>query len=67
MLKANLNAQIEQKEKELYNLEQDLKKMERLIEGLQKQKNILLSRRSDLMIKITDLQDEMEGDDKLWQ
>lgn len=33
MIIANIQAQIEQKEKELYDLEQDLKKMERLIES----------------------------------
>ena len=61
MLRSNVQAQIEQKEKELYSVEEDILKLGRLIDGLKKQESILLSSRSDLIWKIEELKEELNN------
>ena len=61
MIRSNIQAQIEQKEKELYNLEEDILKLGRVIDGLKKQESILLSNRSDLIWKIEELKEEINN------
>ena len=65
MIQANINAQLEQLEKESYKLKTDIEKIQRLIDGLSKQKQILISNREDILYKIEELTDQ--EDDKLWQ
>ena len=60
MLKANIEAQIEALHQEAYSLKMDIDKIQRLIDGLQKQKEILLSNRRDVLYKIEDLEDQEE-------
>ena len=62
MLIANIKAQIEQKEKELYDLESEILKLGRIIDGLKQQEKILLSNRSDLIWKIEELKEELGND-----
>ena len=67
MLMANLDAKLEELEKSLYQTEEDIRRLDRLIEGITKQKNILLTQRSDLVWKISEVKDEMDGGEKIWQ
>lgn len=60
MLKANLEAEIEAKEKELYRVDQDIWKMANIIAGLNKQLEILRSNKVAIETKIDDLRDQME-------
>ena len=62
MLLANIKAQIEQKEKELYSVEEDILKLGRVIDGLKKQESILLSSRSNLVWEIEELKEELNND-----
>ena len=61
MIRSNIQAQIEQKETELYNLEEDILRLGRVIDGLKKQESILLSNRSDLIWKIEELKEEINN------
>ena len=60
MLKANLEAEIEAKEKELYGVDQDIWKIANIIAGLNKQLDILRSNKVAIETKIDDLRDQME-------
>lgn len=60
MLKANIQAQLDQKEKELYQVDQDIWKLARVISGLHKQLDILRSNKTAIESKIDDLKDQME-------
>lgn len=60
MLKANLEAEIEAKEKELYRVDQDIWKIANIIAGLNKQLEILRMNKVALESKIDDLRDQME-------
>lgn len=62
MLKANIQAQLDQKEKELYQVDQDIWKLARVISGLHKQLDILRSNKTAIESKIDDLKDQMEED-----
>ena len=61
MIRSNIQAQIEQKEKELYQVEEDILRLGRVIDGLKKQEGILLSNRSDLIWKIEELKEEINN------
>ena len=60
MLKANIQAQLDQKEKELYQVDQDIWKLANVISGLHKQLDILRSNKTAIETKIDDLKDQME-------
>lgn len=60
MIKANLDAEIEALEKELYSVDQDIWKMANIISGLNKQLEILRSNKVAIETKIDDLRDQME-------
>lgn len=59
MIKANITAQIEAQESRLKEVEDNILKLGRLIDGFKRQQSILLSERSDIIWKIEDLK-EME-------
>ena len=63
MLKANLLAEIEAKENELYKVRVEQGRLKRLISSLMKELQILDIREQDLIIKLSDLNDKMEGVD----
>lgn len=60
MLIANIEAQIEAKEKELHDVEDDILKIGKVIDNLKAQEKALLSRRSDLIWKIEELKEDNE-------
>ena len=62
MVRANITAQIEQLEKDLYSTEEELKKLYNLVEGIKKQRNILLEKRSDLVWKIEELKEDLKDE-----
>ena len=64
MLAANKDAKLEALYHELQICENDIRRIDNLIDSLTKQKNILLTRRSDLNFEISDLDDE---EDKKWR
>lgn len=61
MLKANLEAELEAKELELYKVDQDIWKIANIISGLNKQLEILRSNKTSIESKIDDIKDKMEG------
>ena len=63
MLKANLLAEIEARNNELYKVRADQGRLKRLISSLMKELQILDTREQDLIIKLSDLNDKMEGED----
>lgn len=60
MLKANLEAELEAKELELYKVDQDIWKLANIISGLNKQLEILRSNKAAIETKIDDIKDQME-------
>ena len=60
MLIANLEAQIEAKEKELHDVEDDILRIGKVIDNLKAQEKALLSKRSDLIWKIEELKEDNE-------
>lgn len=60
MLMANIEAQIEAKEKELHDVEDDILKIGNVIDNLKAQEKALLSKRSDLIWKIEELKEDNE-------
>lgn len=61
MLKANLEAELEAKELELYKVDHDIWKISNIIAGLNKQLEILRSNKTSIESKIDDIKDKMEG------
>lgn len=62
MLKANIEAQIEQKTEQLNQIDKDIWKLANVISGLYKQLEILRKEKEDLEYKIEDLQEELENE-----
>jgi archaellum component FlaC len=62
MLKANIQAQIEQKTQQLNQVDKDIWKLANVISGLNKQLEILRKEKEDLEYKIEDLQEELEDE-----
>lgn len=62
MLKANIQAQIEQKTQQLNQVDKDIWKLANVISGLHKQLKILRREKEDLEYKIEDLQEELEDE-----
>ena len=60
MLIANIEAQIEAKEKELHDVEDDILRIGKVIDNLKAQEKALLSKRSDLIWKIEELKEDNE-------
>ena len=60
MLIANIEAQIEAKEKELHDVESDILRIGKVIDNLKVQEKALLSKRSDLIWKIEELKEDNE-------
>lgn len=60
MLIANIEAQIEAKEKELHDVESDILRIGKVIDNLKAQEKALLSKRSDLIWKIEELKEDNE-------
>lgn len=60
MLKANLEAELEARELELYKVDQDIWKIANIISGLNKQLEILRSNKTAIESKIDDIKDQME-------
>lgn len=60
MLKANLEAELEAKELELYKVDQDIWKIANIISGLNKQLEILRGNKAAIESKIDDIKDQME-------
>lgn len=60
MLIANIEAQIEAKEKELHDVEDDILKIGKVIDNLKAQEKALLSKRADLIWKIEELKEDNE-------
>ena len=63
MLKANLLAEKEAIENELYKVRVDQGRLKRLSSSLMTELQILNTREQDLIIKLSDLNDKMEGED----
>ena len=61
MLRSNIEAKLERKEKELYILEQDSKKLRNLITSLESQVRITEIQIKDLKDDIKELQEELEA------
>ena len=62
MLKANIQAQIEQKTQQLNQVDKDIWKLANVISGLNKQLEILRKEKEDLEYKIEDLQEVLEDE-----
>ena len=62
MLRSNLEAKLERKEKELYTLEQDNIKMGNLIKSLEAQIRITEIQIKDLKDDIKDIEEELQYD-----
>ena len=62
MLKANIQAQIEQKTQQLNQVDKDIWKLAKVISGLNKQLEILRCEKKDLEYTIEDLQEELDND-----
>ena len=62
MLKANTEAKLQREEQKLKEVEDNLIRMDRLLESYKKICNQLLSDRSDIIWKIEELKEEMEND-----
>lgn len=60
MLIANIEAQIEAKEKELHDVESDILRIGKVIDNLKAQEKALLSKRSDIIWKIEELKEDNE-------
>ena len=60
MLKANLEAELEARELELYKVDQDIWKIANIISGLNKQLEILRGNKAAIESKIDDIKDQME-------
>ncbi len=60
MLKANLEAELEARELELYKVDQDIWKIANIISGLNKQLEILRVNKAAIESKIDDIKDQME-------
>ena len=60
MLRSNIEAKLESKEKELYILEQDNKKMRNLIKSLETQIRITEIQIKDLKDDINELEEELQ-------
>ena len=60
MLRANLEAELEARELELYKVDQDIWKIANIISGLNKQLEILRSNKTAIESKIDDIKDQME-------
>ena len=60
MLIANLEAQIEAKEKELHDVEAEILKLGRVIDSLKAQEKDLLTKRDDIIWKIEELKEDKE-------
>lgn len=60
MLRANLEAELEARELELYKVDQDIWKIANIISGLNKQLEILRSNKAAIETKIDDIKDQME-------
>lgn len=60
MLRANLEAELEARELELYKVDQDIWKLANIISGLNKQLEILRSNKTAIESKIDDIKDQME-------
>lgn len=60
MLIANIEVQIEAKEKELHDVESDILRIGKVIDNLKAQEKALLSKRSDLIWKIEELKEDNE-------
>ena len=62
MLKANIQARIEQKTQQLNQVDKDIWKLANVISGLNKQLEILRCEKKDLEYTIEDLQEELDND-----
>ena len=60
MLRANLEAELEARELELYKVDQDIRKLANIISGLNKQLEILRNNKTAIESKIDDIKDQME-------
>ncbi len=60
MLIANLEAQIEAKEKELHDVEAEILKLGRVIDSLKAKEKDLLTKRADIIWKIEELKEDKE-------
>lgn len=60
MLIANIEAQLEAKEKELHDVEDDILRIGKVIDNLKAQEKALLSKRSDIIWKIEELKEDNE-------
>lgn len=60
MLKANLEAELEARELELYKVDQDIRKLADIISGLNKLLEILRGNKTAIETKIDDIKDQME-------
>ena len=62
MIKANIEAKLEQQQARLKECEDNLIKMDRLLESYKSIRNSLLSERSDIIWRIEELKEELEND-----
>ena len=62
MLKANIQAQIEQKTQQLNQVDKDIWRVANVISGLNKQLEILRCEKKDLEYRIEDLQEVLEDE-----
>ena len=62
MIRANLEAEIDSKHKELEQVNKDIQRMTNLINGLTKQLEILKSNKRDILYKIEDLEEVLDND-----
>ena len=62
MLRSQIEAEILAKRTEYESLSKDFKRISNLIYGLQEQLRVIGSRRSELQIKIEELEDEINDD-----
>lgn len=60
MLKANIEAQIEAKVKELHEVESDILRLGKIIDHFKAKEKELLSKRADLIWKIEELKEDNE-------
>lgn len=62
MLKANIQAQIDAKQDQLFKIHAEVKKLDKIIAAVKAQQQKFLKQESELMYECKELQDQLEED-----
>ena len=62
MLKANIQAQIDAKQEQLFKIHTEVEKLDRIIASIKAQQQKFLKQEAELMYECKELQDQLEED-----